>query len=165
MIAPRKRSIDEIIERYHSKSLPLLEPIFSEKQGVLFERGVVEFNQTLFYDAHESWEHCWRAMRNDVTDDSEIIVRGLVQLAAGFHCIQQQRKKDAKRNFQKALPKIDLAPVRLFNLDFHSLQSFLHSKEFETSHLFQEINFQEISFPKLLLLDKNDGARNHSNGA
>ncbi|MEP7220285.1 MAG: DUF309 domain-containing protein, partial [Bacteroidota bacterium] len=76
-MAPRKRTIEAIAT--------LAEPVLSDQQRGDVDEGRLLFNAGNYWHAHESWERVWLAMGNDVGDDAEIILRGLIQLAAALH--------------------------------------------------------------------------------
>ncbi|MCS7013579.1 MAG: DUF309 domain-containing protein [Chloroherpetonaceae bacterium] len=115
--APRKRLPEEI--------QVLREPQFSDVQRQHFLDGIDKFNRQAYWDAHESWEHVWQEM----TEDAEIVLRGLVQLAAALHCLQTNRLDCAARNFQKAYPKLSLAPDVFLGIDIKALRTFIEAAQ------------------------------------
>ena len=97
---PRKRKLEEITH--------LVEPKLSKVQLLKFHWGIWLFNQRRYWDAHEVWEDIWRELGNDSEDDWEIILRGLIQFAAGLHCCQTGKKTQGRGNLRKALVKFKL---------------------------------------------------------
>lgn len=114
---PRKRLPEEIRE--------LQEPPLSASQRQHFLDGIEKFNRQAYWDAHEAWESVWKEM----TDDAEIVLRGLVQLAAALHCVQAGRLDCAKRNFQKAYPKLSVAPDVFLGINIKALRAFIRASE------------------------------------
>ena len=78
-MAPRKRLIKD--------ELSLSEPELSARDEVLFDNGINLFNSGKYWDAHESWEEIWQELGDKPEDDWEILLRGLIQVAAGLHCL------------------------------------------------------------------------------
>lgn len=113
--APRKRLPEDITT--------LREPTLSDAQRAHFLDGVAKFNREAYWDAHESWERTWQAM----SEDAEIFIRGLVQLAAALHCLQSQRLECAERNFAKAYPKLSVAPDQFMGIDVEALRMFIRA--------------------------------------
>lgn len=114
---PRKRSETEITK--------LPEPHFSEAQAREFAEGVRLFNEGRYWHAHEAFEQAWKVMTNAPEDDAEIVLRGLVQLAAGLHCLTERRERCAVQNFQKATGKLQLGAPRFLNLNISPVLDFL----------------------------------------
>ena len=83
-MSPRKRERSELGR--------LSEPHLSQNQEVEFARGVALFNKQQYYEAHEAWENVWREMTDSPRDDAEIIIRGLIQFAAGLYSLNSTRK-------------------------------------------------------------------------
>ncbi|MFN3385524.1 MAG: DUF309 domain-containing protein [Candidatus Thermochlorobacter sp.] len=113
--APRKRLPEDITT--------LSEPVLSEAQRAHFLDGIAKFNCEAYWDAHEAWEQTWQAM----SEDAEIFIRGLVQLAAALHCLQTQRLECAARNFEKAYPKLAVAPAQFMGIDVEALRAFIRA--------------------------------------
>ncbi len=112
---PRKRLPEEIVS--------LQEPVLSDLPRAYFLDGIAKFNSGAYWEAHEAWEHTWQAM----TDDAEIFIRGLVQLAAALHCLQTNRRECADRNFAKAYPKLRVAPNQFMGIDVAALCAFIEA--------------------------------------
>ncbi len=59
-------------------------------------RGIEEFNQGRFFDAHETWEEAWHVETGPQRD----LLRGLIHVAAGYHHLVR------RRNFRGAFIKL-----------------------------------------------------------
>ncbi len=127
---PRKRSIDEIVG--------LIEPTLSAAQLEDFLRGVSLFNSGKHWHAHESWEAAWLPMGDDACDDAEIFIRALIQAASAVHLKRSGRYKGARHHFEKALPKLRLAPAWFMGIDVAALRLFA---EHQLSHFHENICF------------------------
>jgi hypothetical protein len=113
---PRKRDIEEI----HL----LQEPDFSSAQQSDFKHGIALFNRGLHWHAHEAWEAAWLPMGNERSDDAEIFLRALIQLASGLHLKRKGRYKGARNQLIKAQQKFAVVPTFFMGLDCASLRVF-----------------------------------------
>ena len=68
-----------------------------------FARGVAEFNQRHFYEAHEIWESIWV----DEVGDRRLCLQALVQIAAGYHKAEIGVPGGAKKLWTSALRILD----------------------------------------------------------
>jgi uncharacterized protein len=116
-MAPRKRRIDEIQS--------LREPVLSDAARAGFEEGIVLFNAGRYWHAHEEWEQAWLTMPDDASGDAEIILRGLIQLAAAQHLVGLGRLDGAASNLRKASEKLALAPSRFMGIAIAPLVTFI----------------------------------------
>ncbi len=110
---PRKRDPNQLG--------PLTEPPCSPEQSGLFRKGVARFQQGEHWQAHELWEVAWRLMGDAPEDDAEIILRGLIQLAASYHCMAVGRPESARRNLRKATEKLALYTGTFWCVDIPAL--------------------------------------------
>ncbi len=115
VIAPRKRRTDEIVD--------LREPDLSPPGREHLRRGVLLFNSGSYWHAHEEWESAWLMMPEGEGGDAEIILRGLIQLAAALHLEGIGREDGAASNFRKSEEKLALAPGHFMGLDLAALRS------------------------------------------
>ena len=99
-MAPRKRKENEI--------LYFKEPILSNKDDLHFNQGINFFNSGKYWNAHDSWEEIWIQLSDLKKDDWEILLRGLIQIAAGLHCLTMNKEKGSKGNLKKGWSKISL---------------------------------------------------------
>lgn len=117
MTAPRKRQIDEIGT--------LIEPTLKDEQRGWLEKGILLFNSGKPWHAHEEWERLWLTMPDGRSGDAEIILRGLIQLAAAIHLLQPGREDGALSNFRKAREKLILAPEIFLGIKIESLVAYI----------------------------------------
>ena len=97
-MAPRKRKTAE--------RLTFVEPELSAENEVRFQYGIDLFNTCHYWDAHESWEEIWQELGDEPEDDWEILLRGLIQIAAGLHCLFLKKKRGSRGNLKKGWSKI-----------------------------------------------------------
>ena len=72
----------------------------------LLDEGSVLFNRAQFFEAHEVWEDAWRrALGAD-----EILLHGLIQVAAGFHKLQCGQPSGAASLLAKGDAKLAAIP-------------------------------------------------------
>ena len=112
-MAPRKRKTDE--------PLALAEPELSDDNEVRFQDGIDLFNAGKYWHAHESWEEIWQELGHEPPDDWEILLRGLIQIAAGLHCVTLGKERGARGNLMKGWSKIILWDEPFLGLDLRAL--------------------------------------------
>ena len=112
-MAPRKRKTAE--------RLTLVEPELSAENEVRFQYGIDLFNTGHYWDAHESWEEIWQELGDEPEDDWEILLRGLIQIAAGLHCLFLKKERGSRGNLKKGWSKIALREDHFLGLDLKSL--------------------------------------------
>jgi predicted metal-dependent hydrolase len=79
---------------------PVLTP---QRRSELIKQGVDLFNRSEYFAAHEAWEEIWRS----TTPEPRDLFQGLVQLAAAFHHLHNNRRPDvARRVLRKAQLRI-----------------------------------------------------------
>jgi hypothetical protein len=120
-MAPRKRGIDEI--------RGLREPVLGAAALAEFAAGVALFNAGRYWHAHEEWEKVWLTMPDDESGDAEIVLRGLIQLAAALHLLGLGRLDGAASNFGKALAKLAIAPPRFMGVAIVPLIEFIQRQQ------------------------------------
>ena len=129
-MAPRKRKTDE--------RLALAEPELSVENEVRFQHGIDLFNAGKYWDAHESWEEIWQQLGHDPHDDWEILLRGLIQIAAGLHCVSLGKERGSQGNLRKGWSKIALWDGYFLGLDLRTLtgeaEQRLHCPECMTGY-------------------------------
>jgi len=72
----------------------------------LLEEGSVLFNRAQFFEAHEVWEDAWRRARGE----DEVLLHGLIQVAAGFHKLQCGQPSGAASLLAKGEAKLAAIP-------------------------------------------------------
>lgn len=63
--------------------------------------------------------------------DCEIVIRGLIQLAAGMHLLRIERRDGAASNFRKAAEKLALVPGGFLGIEMDTLIQFARSQSLE----------------------------------
>lgn len=53
----------------------------TDEQKELFLRGIEEFNNRDFFEAHDTWEEVW----DEITGETRKFYQGLIHLAVGFY--------------------------------------------------------------------------------
>lgn len=85
-----------------------------------FARGVAEFNERHFYEAHEIWESIWV----DEVGERRLCLQALVQIAAGFHKAEIGVPGGAKKLWGSALRILD-ERSDCFGIDVEQLRAAL----------------------------------------
>ena len=116
---PRKRKLSEIGQ--------LAEPTFSSPQRNQWVVGIELFNRERYWEAHEAWENVWLAMTDDPVDDGEILLRGLIQFAAGLHALSQGKVTGARSNLTKSMKKLALGTESFQGIALHDLAAAIES--------------------------------------
>ena len=112
---PRKRTLGEIGQ--------LAEPTFSRGQRDQWDVGIELFNRQRYWEAHEAWENVWREMTDNPEDDGEILLRGLIQFAAGLHSLSRGKTAGAISNLSKSKEKLASCEMPFWGIDLSSLVS------------------------------------------
>ena len=133
---PRKRTLSEIGQ--------LAEPTFSRSQREQWVVGIELFNRRRYWEAHEAWENVWRDMTNKPEDDGEIILRGLIQFAAGLHSLSRGKTAGAISNLSKSKEKLALCQMPFRGIDLSSLVSALQSS-INTPHMLSGYQIERTS--------------------
>jgi hypothetical protein len=71
------------------------------------------FNRGEFYEAHEAWEEVWLV----VDDPDWTWIQGLIQIATGFHKLNDGRRESAERSLRRGLERAEDAPAWLDGVD------------------------------------------------
>ena len=69
----------------------------------LFIKGLVEFNNQNFYDAHEYWEDIWR----DYKLDEPLVIQGLIQFTVGCFHMTNLNRNGAISLLNKSIKKLE----------------------------------------------------------
>ena len=86
------------------EALPL-----TEAENTLLQEGILEFNSTRFWHAHESWEDLWNSLKRREAPRPEILgVQGLIQTAALLYNHQREKRRGVLNQWEKLLPKLDV---------------------------------------------------------
>ena len=68
----------------------------------LFIKGLVEYNNRNFYDAHEFWEELW----SDYKLEEPNLIQGLIQVSVGYFHLSNLNRKGAIGLFTKCIKKL-----------------------------------------------------------
>ena len=99
-------------------SPPLAEPPRTPARLISFAEGVARFDDGSYWAAHESWERAWLEMGDGPEDDAEVVLRGLIQLAAALHHISHASGvRGAASSLEKATPKLALCDGFFWGVD------------------------------------------------
>jgi len=100
----------------------LTEPLLSDSDLGLLDRGLFLFNEGRYWDAHEAWEELWHRR----TEESRIFFQGIIQIAAAFHLLHRPgRRHGALGNFRKAEENLRLFPSRFLGFDVTGLLAMI----------------------------------------
>ena len=69
----------------------------------LFIKGLVEFNNQNFYDAHEYWEELW----SDYKIKNPLLIQGLIQFSVGCFHLTNLNRNGAIGLFNKSIKKLE----------------------------------------------------------
>jgi uncharacterized protein len=97
-------------------------PLTPEERTQL-ERGVLQFNDRLFYECHDTLEELWSGLRGGARD----LVQGLIQLAVGFYHLGNGNRPGAVRLFDRGLQRLARYPNACAGLDLGSLRASVGS--------------------------------------
>lgn len=93
----------------------------SRQQSDRLEEGIQLFNREKYWECHEAWEDVWKTMTDRPEDDSEIIVRGLIQFAAGLHGLSMGKNEGGRSNLEKARKKLARFPGVFLGIDLKQI--------------------------------------------
>ena len=66
------------------------------------QQGRMAFNRGAHFRAHELWEDAWR----ELDGVEQIVLQGLIQIAAGLHHLEQRHLRPAAGLLRKGLAKV-----------------------------------------------------------
>jgi len=99
-VSPRKRRPEALGA--------LAEPPLTPARSRSFAEGIAHFDRGAHWHAHEAWEAAWNDLGDGPEDDAEIVLRGLIQLAAALHARTLGHPRGARANLEKAKGKLAL---------------------------------------------------------
>lgn len=79
-------------------------------------KGVSEFNQGLYFEAHESWEEVWR----EENGEEKLFYQGLIQIAAGYLKWEQGVLRGSVKLWHSGLEKLAGYPPSYLGVDLGS---------------------------------------------
>jgi predicted metal-dependent hydrolase len=105
---------------------PLVEPPLTPARARAFREGVACFDRGAWWEAHEHWEAAWRDLGDGPEDDAEIVLRGLIQLAAALHSRAAGRPLGARGSLANAVPKLARFRGAFWGVDLERVNAALH---------------------------------------
>ena len=84
-----------------------------------FHRGIEEFNERRFFEAHEVWEELWLAS----AEPDKTFLQGIIQIAAAFHHHLRDNNRGACSLLQAGLHRVTPFPADHFGIDLELLRS------------------------------------------
>ena len=105
-------------------------PLLSREERDLFELGVQQFNDGLFFECHDTLEELWTGLRGSSRD----FFQGLIQVSVGFYHLTNGNRVGASSMFERSLVRFSKYPSRYFgfDLDGHRAQIDAWRKRIET---------------------------------
>jgi uncharacterized protein len=90
----------------------------NESSQEKFRSGVILFNSTEFFKAHEVWEEIWLS----AGEPEKTFLQGLIQLAAAFHHCARGNRNGAQSLAIAALEKLEKFPGNYYGLNLNALR-------------------------------------------
>ena len=78
-----------------------------------YHTGITLFNAGQYWEAHESWETCWRS----VGEPDATFFKAIIQAAAALVHWQRGNERGLVRNYYKARPKLLALPSQMHGLN------------------------------------------------
>ncbi len=95
------------------RNLPLLtEEEVAERRHILL-RGIEQYNDGYFFEAHETWEELWLQTPWPIRH----FLQGIIQVAAAFVHLVRREYPGTVRLLEAALQKLEAAPPDLLGID------------------------------------------------
>ena len=108
----------------------------------LFIKGLVEYNNRSFYDAHEFWEELW----SDYKLEEPNLIQGLIQVSVGYFHLSNLNRKGAIGLFTKCIKK--LSPYQTSTLLPVDLSSILSDVSTTLEWIEKNDNLKEFKWEK-----------------
>jgi len=99
--------------------------------SVPFFKGIEEFNNGCFFEAHDAWEELWVGARGE----ERLFYQGLIHAASGFYHLGNKNYRGACSQFDKALLKLKRYLPAYHNVDTATLVECLETWMHDTEHL------------------------------
>lgn len=84
-----------------------------------FRRGVEQFNQHKFFEAHETWEEIWLLE----PEPGKTFLQGIIQVAAACHHYRRGNARGMQSLLRAGLQKLARFPARHRGLDLEGLRN------------------------------------------
>ncbi len=139
-----------------ARNLPLLtEEEVQERRHILL-RGIEQYNEGYFFEAHETWEELWLQSPWPVRR----FLQGIIQVAAAFVHLVRHEYPGTVRLLKAALEKLESFPAEFQSIDVARLISEARRARDELMALgprrFEE--WDQEAIPKIHLLEEPAGA-------
>ena len=89
------------------------------KHQAQFRRGIDQFNNRLFFDAHETWEEIWLA----TPDPDKAYLQGIIQIAAAFHHYGRGNHKGTRSLLEAGLRRMGSCAATHFGIAVEPLRA------------------------------------------
>ena len=99
------------------------EPVLGEDERRLFERGVAEFNDGLYFECHDTLEEMWAGLRGPARD----FFQGLIQVSVAFYHLGGGNLPGARSMLGRALKRFEPYPDRYFGFDLAAHRRLLQA--------------------------------------
>ena len=96
----------------------LPEPVLSDDDRAAFARGLVQFNERLFFECHDTLEDLWSGVRGAPRD----FFQGLIQAAVGFYHLGNGNPKGARSVLARSLERLARYPPRYAGVELEPLR-------------------------------------------
>lgn len=83
-----------------------------------FRRGIEQFNNRHFFEAHETWEEIWLA----TPEPDKAYLQGIIQIAAAFHHYGRGNAKGTRSLLEAGLRRLESCSVGHFGISIDALR-------------------------------------------
>lgn len=118
-----------------------------------FLRGIREFNEGRFFEAHDILEDLWHGYR----EPDRVFLQGLIQMAVGFYHFENGNLKGARSQFSKACAKFEAFMPSHWGLATDLLHQSLkeHIQVLERRDWNGDGGFENLKRPRIELTSDN----------
>lgn len=89
------------------------------KHRAQFLRGVEQFNERQFFEAHETWEEIWLA----TPAPDKAYLQGIIQISAAFHHYRRGNPAGTRSLLEAALKRLEQCPGVHFGIAVEPLRA------------------------------------------
>lgn len=97
------------------------ESALSPEERRAFDRGILEFNEGLFFECHDTLEDLWSGIRGP----SREFFQGLIQVSVAFYHLTSGNASGAASMLRRAMKRLQGYPDLYFGLELDSLKKEL----------------------------------------
>jgi len=90
-----------------------------DQEAQQFARGIEQFNQSRFFEAHETWEEIWLS----AAEPEKTFLQGIIQVAAAFHHYTRGNPAGAQSLLRQGLNKLEKFPNHYGGIRLEALRS------------------------------------------